>query len=75
MLRKMYKFYRKYHYCINGAILGLVTGLMLVFFGIWRTLIVLACVYLGFFIGRKLMHDHDFIKKLLDRILPPGSFK
>ncbi|MBQ7444943.1 MAG: DUF2273 domain-containing protein [Clostridia bacterium] len=75
MLRKLYKFYRKYHYCINGALLGLITGLMFVFFGIIKSIIILACIYAGYFIGKKLMQDRDFIKKLLDRILPPGSYR
>ena len=75
MLRKLYKFYRKYHYAINGAVIGLVAGLMLVFLGIIKTIIILACVYGGYYIGKKLMQDRDFLKKLLDRILPPGSYR
>ncbi|MBO7397639.1 MAG: DUF2273 domain-containing protein [Clostridia bacterium] len=75
MLRKIYKFYRKYHYCINGAAVGLLTGILLVTLGIIKTVIILACVYAGYFIGKKLMADKDFIKKLFDRILPPGSYR
>ena len=75
MLRKLYKFYRKYHYCINGALIGLATGLMLVFLGILKTIVILLCLYGGYFIGKKLTQDRDFIKRILDRILPPGSYK
>ena len=75
MLRRLYKFYRNYHYCINGAIIGLIAGLLLVFAGLLRTIIILACVFFGYYIGKKLQSDKDFLKKLLDRILPPGFYK
>jgi len=75
MLRRFYKFYRNYHQIINGAAIGLVFGLFLVFAGIIKTIIIFACCLVGFFIGKKLHDDKDFLKKILDRILPPGTYR
>jgi len=75
MLRRLYKFYRTYYYCVNGAIIGLLIGLSLVFAGIIETVIIAACIFVGFYVGKKLREDRDFIRKLLDKILPPGTFR
>lgn len=75
MLRRLYKFYRNYRQCINGAAIGLVLGLLIVWLGVFKTLIIAVFTFLGFFIGKKLRQDKDFLKKLLDRILPPGTYR
>lgn len=75
MMRRFYKFYRNYRQCINGAIIGLVLGLMFVILGIFKTLVIAACIFVGFFLGKKVNEDKDFFKKLLDRILPPGMYR
>lgn len=75
MLRKLYKFYRNNYWGINGALIGLCLGLCLVFLGILKTVILAACVFVGFYIGRKLQKDKNFLRDLLDKILPPGSYR
>ncbi len=75
MLRRLYKFYRTHFYGVNGALIGLLVGLSFIFVGIIETLFLAFCVLLGFFIGRKLQKDKDFLKNLLDKILPPGSYR
>ena len=75
MLRRLYKFYRNYYYCVNGAAIGLIIGLSLVFAGILETIIIGACIFAGFYVGKRMQKDKDFIKKLLDKILPPGTYR
>ena len=75
MLRRIYKFYRQHFYAINGAAIGLVVGLSFVFFGIIETLFLALCVTVGFLIGKQLQKDKTFLKNLLDKILPPGSYR
>ncbi len=75
MLRRFYKFYRNYRQCVNGAAIGLVVGLLFVLIGFFKTLIIGICVFIGFYIGKKLRADKDFLKKLLDRLLPPGTYR
>ena len=75
MLRRLYKFYRTYYFSVNGAAIGFAVGLSLVLAGIIRTIIIAACIFAGYYIGKKLQSDRDFIRKLLDKILPPGTYR
>ena len=75
MLRRIYKFYRQHFYAINGAAIGLIVGLSFVYFGILETLFLALCVVAGYLIGKQLKKDKTFLKKILDKILPPGSYR
>lgn len=75
MLRKFYRFYKNHHYEVTGAAIGLIIGLSLVFFGILKTIVLALCIAIGLFVGRKLKADKNFIKNILDKILPPGSYR
>ena len=74
MLRRIYKFYRQHFYAINGALIGLVIGFSFVKLGILQTLFIALCVIAGFLLGKQLQKDKMFLKNLLDKILPPGSY-
>ena len=75
MLRKFYRFYKNNYWSINGALIGLILGLCLVFLGLLKTLVVAVFVVAGTLLGRKLQKDKNFFKRLLDKILPPGSYR
>ena len=75
MLRKLYRFYRNNYWGVNGALVGLLLGLALVFLGLMKTIILLVCILAGYFVGRMLQKDKNFLKNLLDKILPPGSYR
>jgi len=32
-------------------------------------------VIIGYYIGKQISNDKDYIKNLLDRILPPGTYR
>lgn len=75
MLRRLYKFYRTYYYAVNGAAIGLAVGLSLVMLGIIKTIVIAACIFAGYYVGKRLQNDKDFLRKLLDKILPPGTYR
>lgn len=75
MLRRIYKFYRQHFYAINGAVIGLLIGFSFVKLGIIETLFLSLCVVVGYLIGKQLQKDKTFIKNILDKILPPGSYR
>ena len=75
MLRRLYKFYRQNYQPINGALAGLLIGLAFHFLGFFATIFIALCVFAGFWIGRQLKKDKSFFKNLLDKILPPGSYR
>ncbi len=75
MLRRLYKFYRTHFYPVNGAIVGLLIGLSFYFFGIFATIFIAACTFVGYWVGKQIQKDRSFLRNLLDKILPPGSYR
>lgn len=75
MLRRLYKFYRSHFYPVNGAIIGLLVGLSFHYLGFLATLFLALCIFVGYWIGRRLQKDRYFLRNLLDKILPPGSYR
>ncbi len=75
MLRRIYKFYRQHFYAINGALIGLAVGFSFVMLGILQTLFMSLCVTVGYLVGKQLQKDKTFLKNILDKILPPGSYR
>ncbi len=58
-----------------GAVSGLVLALLLVIFGLGKTLFILAMTGLGYFLGTRYFSSREDIRNLLDKILPPGLFR
>lgn len=50
-------------------------ALLLCIFGILKTLFILFFTAVGFFVGSFFFNDNTKLKKLLDKILPPGRFR
>ena len=75
MLRKLYRFYKNHYYEVTGGLIGLALGLSFVLFGIIKTIVLAVCIFLGLFVGRKLKADRNFVKNIIDKILPPGSYR
>ncbi|MFW6287712.1 MAG: DUF2273 domain-containing protein [bacterium] len=55
---------------IIGALIGFVFGLLVLIIGFWKTLLVLFCTVLGYYIGSRWDLEGDF-RKILDKLLPP----
>lgn len=55
---------------ILGALIGFIFGLLLLLIGFWKTILVLICTLLGYYLGLRWDLEGDF-KKLLDKLLPP----
>jgi len=45
---------------IVGTLLGLVMGWLIILYGVWRALFILACVALGFYIGSRFDDKDDY---------------
>lgn len=56
---------------IIGACLGLVISLLIILFGFFKTFFIALCVCFGYILGKKVDNNED-IRKLLEKILPPG---
>ena len=58
-----------------GAVGGFVVAILLVKYGLFRTLFILLFTFAGYFVGSKLFRDRERIKDFLDKLLPPGRFR
>ena len=58
-----------------GAIAGLSLSLLLVIFGLWKTLFILAVTLAGYLIGVRYFSNKEDFRDLLDKFLPPGRFR
>jgi uncharacterized membrane protein len=72
---KILEFYKSHQGGINGAAAGFAIAATILVIGIWRALFVAFCVGIGYYIGKRLSDDKDYIRNLLDRILPPGTYR
>lgn len=69
------EFYNSHKGGINGAAIGLLIAVAILAFGFFRTLFIAICIGIGYYIGKKLHNDKDYFKNMLDRILPPGTYR
>ncbi len=60
---------------VIGALILFVIALLWVILGIWKLLFILLMTVAGYFIGYRYFRDRDTIRKLIDKILPPGMFR
>lgn len=58
-----------------GALIAFVFALLWVIFGFWKLLFILLLTLAGYFVGYRYFRDRDTIRKLIDKILPPGMFR
>lgn len=72
---KLLELYMQNKGAYNGAISGLSFALVFLYLGLLKTLFIAFCVGMGYYIGNQLSRDKNYITNLLDRILPPGTYR
>jgi uncharacterized membrane protein len=75
MLEKLLQFYYSHRGGINGALIGIVAAVSILLFGLFKVIFVAIFAALGYYLGKKIHEDKDYIKNLLDRVLPPGTYR
>ncbi|HPX92947.1 MAG TPA: DUF2273 domain-containing protein [Bacillota bacterium] len=60
---------------IIGALIMFAVALLWILFGFWRLLFIFLLTLAGYYVGFRYFRDRDAIRKLIDRILPPGMFR
>jgi len=73
--QKLYEIYKQHKGEILGATIGLLIASIVLLLGVFKALFIVVCVVFGYYIGKRLSQDKDYIKNLLDRILPPGTYR
>lgn len=72
---KLLDFYDSHRGGINGALAGLIIAVFILVIGFFRTVFIAICVGIGYYIGNRISEEKDYLKNLLDRILPPGTYR
>ncbi len=72
---RLLQFYLSYRGGIDGAAAGLLVAVAVLLLGVFRVAFIAICMGIGYFIGTKLSENKDYLKNLLDRILPPGTYR
>lgn len=73
--QKILEFYLTHKIELIGAFAGLFFAIIILSIGIFKTIFILICISLGYFIGKKISMDKNFFNKLLDKIFPPGMYR
>ena len=68
-------FYKENAGAVLGSTVGLLTSVSILTIGLFKTLFIVIFVLMGYYIGKRMSYDKDYIKKFLDKILPPGTYR
>lgn len=74
-LELLKKFFYSHRGELTGALIGGGGAIAILLIGIFNTLFIGVCTAVGYYIGKRLSNDKDYIKKLLDKVLPPGTYR
>lgn len=74
-LEKLLICYETHKGGINGAAIGLLLAVLILILGFFKVLFIAIFAGVGYYIGARIHSDKDYIKNLLDRVLPPGTYR
>lgn len=74
-LEKLTEIYTNHRGGIIGAGIGLLTAVAILILGFFKVLFIAILAGMGYYIGKRIHEDKDYIKNLLDRVLPPGTYR
>lgn len=72
---KAIEFYNAHRGGIIGASAGFLIAIAILIFGFFKVLFIALLAGVGYYIGKRIHDDKDYIKNLLDRVLPPGTYR
>lgn len=74
-VEKLLAYYQSHKGAINGAAIGFGLAVLILLLGFLRVLFIAILTGVGYYIGKRIHDDKDYIKNLLDRVLPPGTYR
>lgn len=60
---------------IIGAVIGAVVAILIIKYGLLKVLFIITLSAIGAFVGNIMKHSKDWIKRIIDKILPPGTYR
>ncbi len=55
-----------------GTILGFIIAILVISIGFFKTLFIVLCTWLGYYIGKK-ADNQENIREIIEKILPPSK--
>ena len=74
-LEKITELYSTHRGGIIGAVTGILVAVAILLLGLFKVLFIAILAGIGYYIGKRMHEDRDYIKNLLDRVLPPGTYR
>lgn len=72
---KLLEFYNAHQGGMLGSLAGFLVAVAILIFGFFKVLFIAILAGVGYYIGKRIHDDKDYIKNLLDRVLPPGTYR
>jgi uncharacterized membrane protein len=72
---KILAYYNEHRGAIKGAAIGFSLAVLILVLGFLRVLFIAILTGVGYYIGKRMHEDKNYIKNLLDRVLPPGTYR
>jgi uncharacterized membrane protein len=72
---KFIEYYMGHRGAINGALAGFLFAVFILLVGFLKALFIVLCTGIGYYIGKRISEEKDYLKNLLDRVLPPGTYR
>ena len=60
---------------IIGAGLGVLLAVLVLILNPFRTAFIVLCAVIGYFIGINILQGKNMFKALIDKIIPPGTYR
>lgn len=74
-LERILMYYEDHKGGILGAGTGFLLAILILILGFFKVLFIAIFAGVGYYIGKRIHDDKDYIKNLLDRVLPPGTYR
>ena len=72
---KITKFYSSNKNGIIGAVIGIIIAVVILCLGLWKTLFIAFFAIAGYYGGTLLEQGKGLLKAIIDKILPPGTYR
>jgi uncharacterized membrane protein len=74
-VEKILAYYNEHRGAVKGSAIGFILAVLILVLGFMKVLFIAIFTGLGYYIGKRLHEDKNYIKNLLDRVLPPGTYR
>lgn len=60
---------------IIGAVIGAIVAILIIKYGLLKVTFIVTLAAIGAFVGTIMKRSKDWLKRIIDKILPPGTYR